>query len=377
MKKKSKIKIIVLIIVIFIIGVVIRSCTSTEHNLKATDFEFEKVRHGRVSQSVTASGTLRPINIISVGTQVSGIIENVFADYNDKVKKGQKLAELDKTILNEDLNEAKAKLEQTKTRYNISKLNTDRNKKLFIDNYIAKYELEQAEVDLATALSDMESAQSRYNKALRNLSYAEITSPVSGTVISRQIERGQTVAASFQTPTLFEIAEDLKKMQIEASIAEADIGMINQNQEVTFTVDAHPGEIFTGKIEQIRLNPTKEQNVIMYTVVIHINNDNEKLLPGMTAFVTIKIKEVTNVLRLPNVVFQFKPGDLLKEKPTREFIKNLKNEETLVYQFKNYEVVPVKITRGLSDVSNTEIISGLQEGDEVIAEYLKAKIKKK
>ncbi len=371
MKIKFKKKYIVILIVLIALVFIIRGCAAKNNALKRNDFEFEKVRIGRISQIVTASGTVKPINVVSVGTQVSGIIENVFADFNDVVKKGQKLAELDKTILNEDLNETKAKLDQTKASYSIAKLDTDRNKKLFAEDYIAKSELEQSQVKLATALSDMESAQSRYNKALRNLSYTEINSPVSGTVISRQIERGQTVAASFQTPTLFEIAEDLKKMQIEASIAEADIGLINNTQEVTFTVDAYPTETFQGKIEQIRLNPTKEQNVIMYTVVIYIDNSAGKILPGMTAFVTIKIKEVNNVLRLPNTVFQFKPGNLLKERPSREVIKSLQKTESFVYQFVGDELVAVKIERGITDTSNTEIVSGLKEGDEVVSEYLK------
>ena len=377
MKLKSK-KTIAIAIVVIICIVAFKTCSGKSGAIKPDHFEFEVVKRGRISQEVTASGTVRPINVISVGTQVSGIIENVFADFNEKVEKGQKLAEIDKRLLNEDLNAARAKLEETKTKYATSKLNFERNKKLFDDDYIAKTELEQAQVDLATAKSNMESAQSMYNKAQRNLSYAEITSPVSGTVISRQIERGQTVAASFQTPTLFEIAEDLKKMQIEANIAEADIGKINQSQEVTFTVDAYPGDTFRGNIEQIRLNPTKEQNVIMYTVVIRINNDDERLLPGMTAFVSIKVKELDDALRLPSVVFQFKPGDLLREedKPSREVIRALQKDETYVYQLKDGIVVPVKVVRGVSDVRNTEIISGLNEGDSVISEYLKKGAKK-
>ena len=334
----------------------------------AKDFEMATVTKGSVSHVVTASGKIQPINKVSVGTQVSGIIEQVLVDYNDEVKEGQLLARLDTSVLQENLNDAKARLDLAVAKKKISDLNYERLSKLYKDKLISKANLEEAEIDLETAKASVLSSQADYNKAERNYGYATITSPVSGTVISKEVEQGQTVAASLSTPTLFTIAEDLTKMQIEASIAEADIGSIKSGMPVSFMVDAYPNDKFAGVVQQIRLSPKEESNVVMYTVVIEVDNSSRKLLPGMTASVSIEVEHAENVPLLSTMVLQFKPSAALRqttdEVPNPDVMKN----EDVVYQFKNGRLHPIVITKGISDMSNIEIKDGLKEGDQVILE---------
>lgn len=344
--------------------------------LTRNNFEMITVDRGPVIQQVSASGKIQPVNTVSVGTQVSGIIEKVLVDYNDEVKEGQLLAKLDTSVLQENKNDAQAQLQLAKAKLKVAKLNYERYEQLHKDKLIAKADLEDAEVSLASAEAQELSAQAAYNKAEQNYGYASIISPVSGTVISKEIEQGQTVAASLQTPTLFTIAEDLSKMQIEASIAEADIGMIVPEMPVTFTVDAYPIDTFDGVVKQIRLSPTEEQNVVMYTVVIEVDNSSRKLLPGMTAFVNIKIKEAKDTLRLPTTALQYKPNAVV-----RQFIDKVnlevKNDEGVVYQFVNGKVKPVVFKKGLTDVSYVEVLDGLTQGDQVIGEYIQKGAKKR
>lgn len=340
-----------------------------EDGLSARNFEMVRVERGKIMQQVTANGTIQPINKVSVGTQVSGIVEKIFVDYNDEVKKDQLLAKLDTSVLIENKNDAEARLRLAEQKQKIAKLNHERTEKLYQDKLISKVNLEDAEIAFATAEATTLTATADFNKAKRNYDYASIISPVSGTVISREVEQGQTVAASLQTPTLFTIAEDLSKMQIEANIAEADIGRIIPDMAVTFTVDAYINDTFEGKVKQIRLSPTSDQNVVMYTVVIEVDNSSRKLLPGMTAFVTIKIREKNDALRLPTATLQYKPNAQV-----RRFIdqKNIEvgPRQAIVYQFISGRVVPKIFERGMSDVSYVEIKEGLKEGDSVISEYL-------
>ena len=337
-----------------------------ENPMDAKNFEMVQVKKGDVVYSVSASGKIQPINTVSVGTQVSGIIEEVLADYNDEVKEDQILAKLDTSVLQENLNDAKARLTLMQTKEKIEQLNYNRTKKLFDEKLIAKATLEEAEVALETAKANVLSAQAEYNKAERNFGYATITSPVSGTVISKEVEQGQTVAASLSTPTLFKIAEDLTKMQIEANIAEADIGQIKPDMKVTFTVDAYPDDTFDGVVQQIRLSPTEESNVVMYTVVIQVDNSSRKLLPGMTASVNIKIQEAKDVLILPSMVLQYKPSAEIKSKMDMKRINDLSKDQAVIYQLKNHKMVPVIIQKGLSNLTSVEVVEGLKEGDEVI-----------
>ena len=337
--------------------------------LKINQFETVAVAKGNIKQIVTATGKIQPINTISVGTQVSGIVEQVLADYNDEVKEGQLLARLDTSVLVENRNDAKARLDLANAKQKIAKLNYGRIEKLYKDKLIAKAALEEAEIELATADANVLTAQAEFNKAERNYGYAQITSPVSGTIISKEIEQGQTVAASLQTPTLFTVAEDLSKMQIEANIAEADIGSVKPDMPVTFTVDAYPSDTFKGEVRQIRLSPTEESNVVMYTVVIEVDNESRKLLPGMTAFVSLVIEERESVLRLPATALQYKPNALVRQFIPKEKIE-LKPNEAIVYRFMNGKVVPIVFVKGLADTSWIEVVSGLKEGDAVITEYI-------
>lgn len=342
--------------------------------LTAQDFEMITIAKGPVIQQVTASGKIQPVNTVSVGTQVSGIIEQVLVDYNDEVQKDQLLAKLDTAVLQETKNDAKAQLDLAKAKLKVAKLNYERFQKLYKDKLIAKADLEDAEVNFASAEAQELSALAAYNKAERNYGYATIVSPVSGTVISKEVEEGQTVAASLQTPTLFTIAEDLSKMQIEASIAEADIGMIVPEMPVTFTVDAYPNDTFHGAVRQVRLSPTEESNVVMYTVVIEVDNSSRKLLPGMTAFVNIVIENKPDVLRLPTSAMQFKPNATVRQFMDKNKI-DLKTTEAVVYQFKNGKVVPVVFVKGLTDTSWIEIQEGLKAGDQVITEFIQKRRK--
>ena len=339
-----------------------------KESFSAKDFDMATVKKGSVAYVVTASGKIQPINQVSVGTQVSGIIEEVLVDYNDEVKEGQVLARLDTSVLQENLNDAKARLDLATAKKKISELNYERLNKLYKEKLISKANLEEAEIDLETAKASVLSSQADYNKAERNYGYATITSPVSGTVISKEVEQGQTVAASLSTPTLFMIAEDLTKMQIEANIAEADIGVIKAGKTVSFTVDAYPNDKFDGVVQQIRLSPKEESNVVMYTVVIEVDNSSRKLLPGMTASVSIEVERAEDVLLLPAMVLQFKPSAALRkttdEVPNPDMLKN----EDVVYQFKNGRLHPIVVTKGISDMANIEIKAGLQEGEQVILE---------
>ncbi len=367
MTRKKKILIACGILVLAFVGWKI-FYSKTEKNIKESDFEQVKVEKGNVIYSVTASGKIQPINTVSVGTQVSGIIEEVLADYNDEVQEGQVLARLDTSVLQENLNDAQAQLDLAKAKEKIENLNYNRTQELYKEKLIAKAAFEEAEIALETAKANVLSAQANFNRANQNYGYATITSPVAGTVISKEVEQGQTVAASFSTPTMFKIAEDLTKMQIEANIAEADIGMITPHMPVTFTVDAYPNDVFDGTVEQIRLSPTEEQNVVMYTVVIQLDNSSRKLLPGMTASVDIKIQEALDVLTLPAMALQYKPSSAVKSQMETQKIADLQPTQAVVYRFKDKKLEPVVIEKGLADLSNIEIKSGLKEGDSVILE---------
>lgn len=357
-------------------GIVLYRMFAAPETLQKNNFEQVVLDKGPVVQQVAASGKIQPINKISVGTQVSGIIQSVLTDYNAEVKEGQLLAKIDTSVLQENKNDAKAQLDLARAKLKVAKLNYNRYEKLYKDKLIAKADLEDAEVGMATAEAQELSALAEFNKAEQNFGYASIISPVSGTVISKEVEQGQTVAASLQTPTLFTIAEDLSKMQIEANIAEADIGVIVPEMPVMFTVDAYPVDKFNGVVRQIRLSPTEEQNVVMYTVVIEVDNTSRKLLPGMTAFVNIKIKEADDVVRVPTTALQFKPNAFV-----RQFIDVKKldvgTNQGVVYQFQNGKVVPHVFTKGLSDVSYVEAVDGLKQGDQIISEFIQKGGKKR
>lgn len=337
-------------------------------SISPTDFELSSVKKADIAYEVTATGKIKPINTVMVGTQVSGIVEKVLADYNDDVKVGQVLALLDSSTLKEDMEKSFANYELSQAKESKAKLNYERIKKLYTDKLTSKASLEDAEIEYKEASANVLNAKANYNISKKNFEYATITSPVSGTVISKEIEQGQTVAASFSTPTLFEVAEDLSKMQIETNISEADIGHILPDMPATFSVDAYPNDKFSGKIRQVRLSPTEESNVVMYTVIIEIDNSSRKLLPGMTASVTIKAQEAKDVLSIPAMALQYKPSAKVKEQINIKKIDNVSENQEVVYVFEKDNIVPRVITKGITDMTNVEIKEGLSLNEKVIIE---------
>lgn len=319
------------------------------------------ISRGDMRQVVSATGEIQPVNTVNVGSQVSGTIDNMYVDYNSKVKKGDKLLTIDPTVLQATVEESRASLTSAESRRNLAKSDYERNKILFDEGYIARAEMEQSQATYEQAEQSVIQAQSQYDRAVTNLGYATIVSPVDGTVISRKVDVGQTVAASFQTPDLFEIAEDLSKMQIETSVSEADIGVIKEGQEVSFTVDAYPSETFQGTVRQIRLSPTTTSNVVVYTVVIDVDNSDMKLMPGMTAFVTIIIQERFNVYKVQNAALLLRNFNGIVEDAGDA------TPSTHLAVLRDGNVVLVPYTKGLVGATETEIISdGLQEGDRIV-----------
>ncbi|MBQ8750343.1 MAG: efflux RND transporter periplasmic adaptor subunit [Alphaproteobacteria bacterium] len=360
----------IIIAIIIILSAVIAYKNFNKATLSANNFELSKVKKGNLAYEVTATGTINPINTVTVGTQVSGIVETVLADYNDDVKQGQVLALLDSSTLKEHMEKSYASYELALAKESKAKLNYERIKKLYTDKLTSKASLEDAEIEYKESSANVLNAKADYNISKRNFEYATITSPVSGTVISKEIEQGQTVAASFSTPTLFTVAEDLSKMQIEASISEADIGYIKPEMKAIFTVDAYPNDKFDGIIRQVRLSPTEESNVVMYTVIIEIDNSSRKLLPGMTASVVIKAMEALDVLTIPAMALQYKPSKAIKDTMEIKKIEDIGENQDIVYLFENKKVTPRVITKGLSDMTNIEIKEGLSLDDNVIIEAI-------
>ena len=355
-------------------------------NGKNTAYKTEKISRGEIKSIVTATGTVNAVTTVSVGTQVSGTIKKLFVDYNSPVKKGQLLAQIDPSTFQSQVDQAMANLWTAKANVEKAVVATvdaqrtfQRNKDLFAQNFIAQSDLDTAETSFKSAQaqqkvnqSQVQQAQAALKIAETNLQYTRIISPVDGTVISRSIDVGQTVAASFQTPTLFSIAQDLTKMQIDTNVDEADIGKVKSGQDVSFTVDAYPDTIFTGKVAVVRNAPITVSNVVTYDVVINVNNSQLKLKPGMTANVSITIETHPDVLRVPNAALRFKPTDVKvksEKTPEKQGMKGTK-----VWILENSNPNPVKVTIGLSDGNYTEISSGeLKAGQEIITDNLNNK----
>lgn len=271
------------------------------------EWETKEVDKGDINIEVTATGTLEAVTEVEVGTQVSGIISELYVDFNTKVKKGQVIARLDTTTLAAQVFDSRANLERMMIRLNQAERDFNRTKQLFEENVVAQVDYDQALDDYETAKSNVLSAEAQLNRNIINLNYATITAPIDGIVISKSVERGQTVAASFNSPTLFNIVNDLTKMQVEASVDEADIGQIEKGQSVTFTVDAYPEDQFEGTVRQVRYQPVISSNVVTYTVIVDVSNPEMKLLPGMTANITVNIDKREDVLRVPSRALNFTP----------------------------------------------------------------------
>ncbi len=319
------------------------------------------INRGDMRQVVTATGEIMPVNTVSVGSQVSGTIEKLYVDYNSKVKKGDVLLEIEPSVLQASVDEAKASLVSAISQRNYAKSEYQRNKTLYNEGFISRAEMEQSQTTYEQAEQSVNRMQSQYDRAVTNLGYATIKSPVDGTVISREVDVGQTVAASFQTPDLFKIAEDLSQMQIETSVSEADIGVIKEGQAVTFTVDAYPDQTFDGVVRQIRLSPTTTSNVVVYTVVIDVDNSDLRLMPGMTAFVTIVVSEKKDVWSVQNAALVLRKFDGIVDNPG-----DATPNDHLAIQ-RDGKIILVPYTKGLVTATETEIISDqIQMGDRVV-----------
>jgi HlyD family secretion protein len=333
-----------------------------------------------IEVTVTATGELQPVYKVDVGTQVSGIVERIYVDFNTVVKKGQLLAELDRSNLNEQLKTAQASVSNAQSNLTLAQQQYDRIKILY-DNKAATLEAYESAVNTLTlAKNQLKTAQSELSRAQTNLSYATIYSPIDGVVMNKAVEEGQTVAASFNTPTLFTIANDLTKMQVEAKVDEADIGEVKAGQPVIFTVDAFPDDVFTGTVKEVRINPTVTANVVTYTVIIDAPNPESKLFPGMTASVTITTKKESGVCIPMTALFASIDPEIMKqlEKKGYTFKSLYKNQEELTQGLKDvtkktiwvkrgenaYE--QISVTVGLNNGVNTLITEGLREGEEVV-----------
>ncbi len=328
---------------------------------KKQGFATINITYGDMRQVVSATGEIRPVNTVNIGSQVSGTIDNLYVDFNSKVKKGDLLLTIEPSVLQASVDEAKASLDSAISQRNFAKNEYERNKMLFEGDMISRAEMEQSQTQYEQSEQSVNRMQSQYERAVTNLGYAKIASPVDGTVISRKVDVGQTVAASFQTPDLFEIAEDLTKMQIETSVSEADIGVIKEGQTVSFTVDAYPTETFQGIVRQIRLSPTTTSNVVVYTVVINVDNKDLRLMPGMTAFVTIIIAERDNVWKTSNSAFLVRNFDHITEDA------NGATPATHLAILRDNEMIMIPYTKGLVTATETEIISDeIKMGDKII-----------
>ncbi len=358
-------------------------------------YKLAAVEKGEVTQTVSANGTLNPVVLVSVGTQVSGTVRKLYVDFNDRVKKGQPLLELDDALVSATERQSAASVVNAQSTLELAKANAERIKQLFAQEYVSKQEYDQSRQALKSAEAQLALARAQNERDRANLNFTIIRSPVDGVVIDRVVDLGQTVAASFQTPTLIKIAQDLSEMRIDTSFAEADIGLIREGQKARFTVDAFPSRSFVGEVQQIRLNPTNQQNVVTYNVRINVANPEQILLPGMTAYVNIGVQKRDDVLLVPNAALRFKPADNGEKKPeagrggppagvgTSPGMgagadgsgakagggkgKKRDGQSGTVYVLDGSELKPVSVQLGITDNRNTEIVGGeLKAGDRVV-----------
>ena len=327
-------------------------------------FVTEKVAPANIQNSITATGSIEPVTEVTVGTQVSGIISKIYVDYNSEVKKGQVIAELDKTNLISTLNTAKANLNNAESTLSYQTANYKRYKELYDKGLVSADEYENALLTYKQAKEQVISAKESVQTAQTNLGYATITAPIDGVILSKAVEEGQTVAASYNTPELFTVAKDLKDMQVVADVDEADIGNVTEGARVTFTVDAFPNDTFSGTVTQVRQEATETDNVVTYEVVISARNDDLKLKPGLTANVTIYTTEMQGVLSVSNKALRFTP--------VKETVGNKKivdcNGTSKVWTLEGDKLVAHAVKIGMTDGTHTQIISGVKEGQTIITE---------
>ncbi len=336
-------------------------CGKGKHEIS---YETAVVGEGNISNSVTATGTIEPVTSVDVGTQVSGIVANIYVDYNSVVKKGQVIAELDKTNLVSQVNTAKASLNNAQSQLTYQRANYNRYSTLYKKGLVSADEYETALLAYRQAQDEVKQRRESLQQAQTNLGYATITSPVDGVVLSREVEEGQTVAASFETPTLFTIAQDLTDMRVIADVDEADIGEVREGERVTFTVDAYPDDTFNGTVTQVRQEGNTEDNVVTFEVVISAPNKDLKLKPGLTANVTIYTLDKQNVMSVPNKALRFTPT---KELIGDAQVKDCKGKNK-VWTFSNNVFTAHPVTVGISDGVNTELLGGVKKGTRVVTE---------
>lgn len=342
------------------------------------------LQRGTITRIVSANGTLNPVKLVNVGSQVSGIVKKLYVDFNDKVKAGQVLLELDPALTLAQLQQSEAGVASAKASLELALANEARTRNLFAQEYVTRQELDTAVQAMKSAQAQLALAQAQAARDRTNMAYTVIRSPVDGVVVSRQVDLGQTVAASFQTPTLFQIAQDLSKMQIDSNYAEADVGSIHVGQSASFRVDAFPNRNFHGEVHQVRLNPTTLQNVVTYDVVVSVDNPDQVLMPGMTAYVNIVVAERKDALLVPNAALRFRPAEASSRtgKPDSgqqdERGKNRGDAPPMgtVYLLDNGQPKPVRVSVGITDNRMTEIPGGeLRGGETVILEDRRPPVK--
>lgn len=384
-KKKKKLIVWCSVIAAIVIAILLLAMLKKgKSHAVETNTDFAKL--DSIEVTVTATGEIQPVYKVDVGTQVSGRVEKLYVDFNSEVKKGDLLAELDRSMLLEQVQQSEASVSNAQSNLNLAQRNYDRTKTLFDNKAATREALDAVEDELIRAKNQLVTAKSNYQKAKVDLSYAMIYSPISGVVLNKAVEEGQTVASSFNTPTLFTIANNLTEMQVEADVDEADIGQVKVGQPVTFTVDAFPDDVFSGTVKQVRLEPTVTSNVVTYTVIIDAPNPDEKLFPGMTASVSIIVDKEVGVsvpmealycaIEPPMMESMKKMGYTFKElyANQEEVTKSLKDVTTKTIWLKHdKQFEQVSVRTGLNDGAKSLIKTGVHEGDEVLLSLSEAK----
>ena len=361
MKKLSKVWLVVAVVIIVAIVAWALSGSKKEEQIS---FETAAVAPANIMNSITATGTIEPVTSVTVGTQVSGIVSKLYVDYNSVVKKGQVIAELDKTNLMSQLNSAKTQLATAQSQLNYQTTNFNRYKTLYQKGLVAADDFDSAKLSYTQAKEQVAAAKEEVQRAQTNLGYATITSPIDGIVLSKSVEEGQTVAASFSTPELFTIAQDLTNMQVVADVDEADIGDVKEGERVSFTVDAYPDDTFEGTVKQVRQEATTTNNVVTYEVVISAPNADLKLKPGLTANVTIYTAERKGVLSVQSKALRFTPQKETVGK--MKMVDQTGNAKNKVWTIEGNSIVAHNVNIGMTDGTNTQILNGISAGVKVV-----------
>ncbi len=357
-----------LIVLSLIIAVSIYWFTRDDDENKVNPYLTRALDRGDIIQTISANGTLTPVVLVNVGTQISGTVVRLHADFNDAVKTGQILAELDPALLRAQLQQSSANLLSAQTQYNIAKRKLERHQRLYEQQFISAEGFDVVRQELDATRAQLAVSQAQVERDRANLNYSIIKSPISGVVIARDVDIGQTVAANFQTPVLFQIAKDLREMQINISVSEADIGLLHVGQPINFTVDAYQNRAFSGTVKQVRLNPTIQENVVTYNVVAMVSNEDGALLPGMTANIHFVVDQRQNVLRVSNAALRYQPDDIESAGSAGGVRLQQKSDgQMTVYRLIDGKRVAAHVTTGITDGNYTEIVTGeLKEGDAVI-----------